>query len=330
MAIVAQTIRKEVSEVTHSSAALPLRKVAFHAMGTPCEIQYAAPSDEAQAKTFEKQAVQWVQSFESKYSRFKPESLLSKINQAAGVSWVDIDPEMELMLKLCDSLHFTTQGILDPTTLPLIKLWNWKSETPTIPSKANIAEALAKVGWNKVKRSPGKIMLPEVGMALDFGGFGKEYAVDQVAQIALQNGITNALIDFGHDIRTLGIPPGRPAWHIGLENPSKPGSHSSSLGIQGSKGIASSGDYIRNFTHQGKRYGHIIDPRTGWPVAHGCMQSTVIASSCLMAGALSTTSFILGIPKGIDFIQSFPGAEGLLLTENSRAQTRAFFTHLAS
>jgi len=328
MAIVAQQSRKPATPIDVSAAGL-LRKLSFHALGTTCEIQYAASTD-TQAKTFETKAQDWVKSFEEKYSRFKPDSLLSKINKAAGLDWTDIDPEMELMLNLCDSLYFTTQGILDPTTLPLIRLWNWKSENPVIPSTLEINEALSKTGWKKVERSPGKIRLPEKGMALDFGGFGKEYAVDYVAQIALEHGITSALVDFGHDIRTLGTPPGRPAWHIGLENPLKPGTHQSSLAIAGSKGIASSGDYIRSFIHNGKRYGHIIDPRTGWPVSHGCLQSTIVASSCLMAGALSTASFILGIPKGIDFIQSFPGAEGLITSDQSRAQTRAFFTYVTS
>jgi thiamine biosynthesis lipoprotein len=330
MALIAQSSRKEVTPVMHSSSGLPLRKVEFYAMGTPCEIQFVAPKGDVQAKAFEHQVTEWVKQFEAKYSRYKTDSLISKINRAAGLSWIDIDTETELLLKICDSLYFTTQSIIDPTTLPLMTLWNWKAEIPTIPSQQSINEALSKVGWKKVQRSPGKIMLPEIGMALDFGGFGKEYAVDFVAQLAQQNGITDALIDFGHDIRTLGLPPGRPAWHIGLENPSSPGNHTSSLGIQGSKGIASSGDYIRFFTYDGKRYGHIIDPRTGWPVAHGCVQSTVVASSCLIAGALATTSFILGVPKGIEFIQSFPGAEGMIVTQNSRAQTRAFFNHVVS
>jgi thiamine biosynthesis lipoprotein len=80
----------------------------------------------------------------------------------------------------------------------------------------------------------------------------------------------------------------------------------------------------------GRRYGHIIDPRTGWPVANGCLQSTVIANTCLHAGVLSTTAFVLGVPKGIEFIQSFPGAEGLIITEHARAQTRGFFNHVVA
>jgi thiamine biosynthesis lipoprotein len=223
-----------------------------------------------------------------------------------------------------------TQGILDPTALPLIRLWNWKAQPPVIPSAEQIAAALRLVGWGKVRRSPGKVFLPEAGMALDFGGFGKEYAVDLVAQIASAVGIADVLVDFGHDIRVLGAPPGRPAWHIGLEDPDRPGDSLGSIAAFGSRGVASSGDYIRSFTIDGRRYGHIIDPRTGWPVANGCTQATVVAATCLHAGVLSTTAFVLGQAKGIEYIQSFPGAEGIVLTAQARAQTRGFYQYVVN
>lgn len=96
------------------------------------------------------------------------------------------------------------------------------------------------------------------------------------------------------------------------------------------KGVASSGDYLRCFTIAGKRYGHIVDPRTGWPVSNGCVQATVIAGTCLQAGVLSTTAFVLGVPKGVEFIQASAAAEGLILTEKVRAQTRGFFHYVVS
>jgi FAD:protein FMN transferase len=329
MAITAQLPRPPAPTAKSVATDLPLRKLSFPAMGTTCEVQYAAPGGDAQAVSFEQAVVSWVNAFEAKYSRFRPDSLISRINAAAGIAWVDIDAEMETLLRLCDTLHFMTQGVLDPTALPLIRLWNYKAENPRVPAAEEIAAARSLVGWKKVQRSPGKIFLPERGMALDFGGFGKEYAVDFVAQIAIERGIPCALVDFGHDLRAIGRPPGRPAWHIGLEDPQKPGTPAGSIGLV-DKGVASSGDYIRCFVAGGKRYGHIIDPRTGSPVANGCAQATVIAGSCLQAGVLSTTAFVLGVPKGIEFIQSCPGAEGLLITDRARAQTRGFFHHVAS
>lgn len=329
MGLLAQSHRAPPPAPAGSAAVLPLRRLSFAALGTQCEVQYAAPGGDAQAAGFEQAAVAWVAAFEAKYSRFRPDSLVSRINAAAGREWVEIDAEMEGILKLCDTLHFMTQGVLDPTSLPLLRLWNYKAEFPRLPSTAEIAAARALVGWKKVQRAPGKVFLPVAGMALDFGGFGKEYAVDVVAQIALDHGLAGALVDFGHDLRAVGTPPGRPAWHIGLEDPRRPGVAAGSVGVTG-KGVASSGDYLRCFVIEGKRYGHIVDPRTGSPVANGCTQATVIAGTCLQAGVLSTTAFVLGVPKGLEFIQSFPGAEGLLLTENTRAQTRGFFNYVAS
>jgi thiamine biosynthesis lipoprotein len=307
----------------------PIRRVAFPAMGTACEIQYVCDAP-ARAAAFETAAVGWVNAFEAKYSRFREDSLVSRINAAAGTDWVNIDEDAEQLLRLCDTVFYLTQGILDPTLLPLIRLWNYKAEKPAVPSEPQIAAARRLVGWQRVLRAPGKIFLPEPGMALDFGGFGKEYAVDVVAQIATDHGIANALIDFGHDLRVLGKPSGRPAWHVGLEDPRKPGTPAGSVALAGSRGIASSGDYVRRFTIEGRRFGHIIDPRTGWPVANGCTQATVIAGTCLHAGVLSTAAFVLGPQKGIEFIQSFPGAEGLIVMDHGRAQTRGFFHHVVS
>jgi thiamine biosynthesis lipoprotein len=329
MALVSQS-QPTPPPATHGlPASLPLRKLTFPALGTTCEVQYAAPKGEAQAISFERAVVGWVNAFEAKYSRFRPGSLVSRINAAAGREWVEIDAEMDGLLKLCDTLFFMTQGIMDPTLLPLIRLWNYKTDTPRVPAPAEIAAARALVGWRKVQRAPGRVFLPEAGMALDFGGFGKEYAVDLTAQIATDHGINHALVDYGHDLRALGAPPGRPAWHIGLEDPKKPGTSAGSMAIVG-KGVASSGDYIRGFVIGGKRFGHIIDPRSGSPVANGCMQSTVVAANCLQAGVLATTSFVLGVPQGIEFIQASPGSEGLIVMDRARAQTRGFFHYAVS
>jgi thiamine biosynthesis lipoprotein len=223
-----------------------------------------------------------------------------------------------------------TGGILDATAGPLIRLWDYHQPVVELPDVARVAEVRELVGWSKVQRAPGRVFLPRAGMALDFGGWGKEWAVDAVAQLAASFGIAQVLVDFGHDIRCIGTPPGRPAWHVGLEDPAQPGTHRGSVALLAGKGIASSGDYLRGFTRNGRRYGHIVDPRTGEPVAHDCRQVTVVADSCLQAGLLSTTAFILGPAAGLEFIQRFPGAEGLIITHSSRAQTRGFWNYVAT
>ena len=175
----------------------PLRHLTFPALGTRCEVQYAAPGGDRQGAAFESAAVGWVQAFEARYSRFRPDSLVSRINAAAGREWVAVDAEMEGMFKLCDTVQFMTQGILDPTALPLIRLWNWKAQPPALPTAEAIAAARRLVGWSKVQRLPGRVFLPEPEMALDFGGFGKEYAVDIVSDLARDHGLSDVLVDLG-------------------------------------------------------------------------------------------------------------------------------------
>lgn len=306
-----------------------LHRLSFAALGTTCEVQYVAPPDVRRSEPFEQAAIQWVTAFEARYSRFRPTSLISQINAAAGREWIDVDLEMEGLFTLCDAIYQMTDGVLDPTILPLMNLWNWKAEFPVVPGAEALTAARALIGWPKVQRRPGQVFLPRPGMALDFGGFGKEYAVDIVAQIAVDHGIADVLVDFGHDLRVLGHPPGRPAWHIGLEDPLQPGKSAGSLAIQGNRGIASSGDYVRCFHANGRRYGHIIDPRTGWPVSNGCLQATIVADTCLQAGVLSTSAFVLGVPKGLNHIQDYPKAEGLIVTDRLRAQTRNFHQYEA-
>jgi thiamine biosynthesis lipoprotein len=180
MALVLPSYRAPPPPAAASTTVVPLRILAWQALGTRCEVQYAATS-ETQAKAFEVAAVGWVAAFEAKYSRFRPDRLLSRINAAAGHAPVAIDVEMEQLLALCDRLHFMTQGVLDPTTLPLLRLWDYKAANPRLPTESEIAAARRLVGWKKVQRTPGHVFLPEPGMALDFGGFGKEWAVDIVA-----------------------------------------------------------------------------------------------------------------------------------------------------
>jgi FAD:protein FMN transferase len=312
-----------------ADAGAVLRKRSWRALGTTCELQYVCADDEA-ARRFETAALAWVEAFEAKYSRFRPDSLISRINAAAGRDWVEIDAEMEQMLKFCASLNFLTKGVMDVTATPVLRLWDYKSPTPRIPSDEEIAAALRLVGWPKVQRAPGKIRLPEAGMALDFGGWGKEFAVDAVASLARSHGLTSVLVDFGHDLMAVGTAPGKPGWHIGLEDPANPGGACKGSLAAANIGVASSGDYLRGFTIGGRRYGHIVDPRTGRPVCNGCRQVTVVAPSCIQAGALSTAIFILGPDAGLQLASEIMGAETRIVTDQAVHQSRGFFNYVVS
>lgn len=313
----------------NAGAADGLRRHRWRALGTSCELQFVC-EDEALARQFVGESEDWVADFETRYSRFRPDSLVSRINAAAGRDWVEVDEEMEGFLDFCGSLPFLTRGTLDVTALPVMRIWDYQAPVPRVPADDEIAAALRLVGWAKVQREPGRVRLPEPGMAIDFGGWGKEYAVDAVAALARSLGITRALVDFGHDLHAVGAAPGKPGWHIGLENPADPGGPCRGSLAAADVGIASSGDYLRAFTVGGRRYGHIVDPRSGRPVANGCRQVTVVAPTCLQAGVLSTAIFILGPELGLALAGQSMGVEARVITERAVHQTRGFFRHVVS
>ena len=299
-----------------------IRHLEFKALGTNCSIKFRL-TDERAALLFAAEALGWIGKFEAKFSRFQPTSLVSRINAAAGTEWVAVDDEMEHMLKLADDLHRRTHGILDPTLLPLLRVWDWKQVHLKLPQATEVQAALALTGWQKVQRRPGAVRLPEVGMGLDFGGFGKEYAVDYLAKIARQHGITDALIDLGRDIFAMGGNGRHPFWHVGIEDGCKPGECWGGLAVS-DRAVSASGDYARHFTHDGVRYGHILDPRTGWPVSNGMRAVTVIAPSCLEAGVYSTAVFVLGPRDGLHLASLARGVEVCAQSESGIEGSRDF------
>ena len=315
-------VRERIWRSARRTVEANFHKLAFQAMSTDCRVHFQA-NDSRFANEFEDVVLDWVAFFEAKYSRFLPDSLISRINSAAGENWVDIDPETEALFNLCQELLFFTRGVFDPTALPLMRLWNWKAANPVIPTAAQINAALELVGWRKVARRPGGIFLPRAGMMIDLGGIGKEYAVDRVLTMGLERGIKNILVDFGQDVRVHGESPQKAPWCIGLENPGAVGKCWTSV-LVNNHAVATSGDYLRHFVHAGRRYGHIVDPRDGYPASTGVLSVSVISPHCTFAGIVSTAAGILGPRHGLEMMSFCPGVEGAIITDNSRFQTKGF------
>lgn len=319
------TVHERVKNSAQGTAVAGFYKLTFQAMSTVCRVHFRSLNPTL-ARDFQNEVLRWVAHFEAAYSRFIDDSLISRINSAAGERWVEIDPETESLFNLCQEMIFFTRGVFDPTSLPLMRLWNWKANPPVIPTAGQIQAAQQLVGWRKVQRRSGGVFLPERGMSIDLGGIGKEYAVDRVLTMALERGIDHVLVDFGNDVRVHGQPPDKVAWHIGLEDPKTPGSCWTGVAVK-NHAVASSGDYLRRFVHQGRRYGHILDPRTGYPVNNGVLCVSIIAPHCTFAGILSTAAFILGPKEGLELISLCPGVDGVMTTETGRHPTKGFFNY---
>jgi FAD:protein FMN transferase len=266
----------------------------FTAMASPCELLLEG-RDEALLQRAAAAAVAEVRRIESKFSRYLPHSVVSRINAAAGGAAVDVDAETASLLDFAASLWESSGGLFDATSGVLRRAWDFSAAR--LPEAGRIESLLPLVGWDLVEWNGAKIRLPQAGMQLDFGGFGKEYAADRAAGVLMEHGAMHALVNLGGDIHVLG-PHGAPGlagqpWNIDIERP-RPGASGplATLAIERG-GIATSGDYERFFEVQGRRYCHILDPRTGWPV-DGWQSITAVAANTTAAGALSTIAMLKG------------------------------------
>ena len=269
--------------------------VEFQAMASPCSLQLVGGSDAAMSAAADA-AMQEVHRIEHKYSRYRSDSIISRINRAAGLQAIEIDAETAGLLQFADQLWRLSDGLFDITSGVLRTVWDFKKAR--LPSPAALAQALARIGWDKVVLTPNAVQLLEKDMELDFGGFGKEYAADRAAAVIKSHGVQHALINLGGDLHALRDPSLIDAtpWNVAIQHPRPPAGQplTNVAGLQLAEGgLATSGDYERFFIRDGQRYCHILNPITGWPVAH--FQSvSVVAPNATTAGALATIAMLKG------------------------------------
>lgn len=270
----------------------------FSAMASPCSVQIDG-QDERAMRRAAAQAMAEVKRIEQKFSRYREGSVVSRINQAAGRDGVDTDAETQSLLDFSGQLWAQSDGLFDVTSGVLRHAWDFKAAV--LPCPDRLAHCLSLVGWPRVQRQGRRVAL-QAGMELDFGGFGKEYAADRAAAVLQQHGMAHALVNLGGDLHAVG-PRGLPgirgqAWRISVQHP-RPSCASAQTPllqvdlVQG--GLATSGDYERFFIHGGQRYCHVLNPHTGWPVAHW-QSVSVRSANATTAGALSTIAMLKGAP----------------------------------
>lgn len=272
--------------------------VAFGAMASTCEVRLAA-ADEDEARRLAQFAIDEVHRIEIKYSRYRPDSIVSRINAAAGQDGVDCDDETAALFGYADTLYAASNGLFDITSGVLRRAWNFRE--PRIPSDAQLQPLLALIGWDGVHWQAGdkRIALPRTGMEIDFGGFGKEYAADRAAAILVEQGVRHGYVNLGGDMRIVGPQPDGTAWIIGIQDPRQHDKTVAAIPVE-SGALTTSGDYERFFDLDGRRYCHILDPRTGMPV-QTWRSVSVLAPLAVAAGSHTTIAMLKG-DGALDFL----------------------------
>ena len=260
----------------------------FEAMGSPCEIQLFAEHRE-EAERIAGVTIADVARLETLYSRYREDSLLSTINRvaAAGGS-ITVDEETAGLLNYADTCHAQSGGLFDISSGILRRAWRF--DRGQLPDASLISDLLDKVGWRKVRWNPPVLEFPISGMEIDFGGVVKEYAVDRAAALCSTEGIRHGVVNLGGDIKVIGPRADGSPWRIGIRHPRREGAVIKSL-LMTEGALATSGDYERCIQLNGIRYGHILNPRTGWPVRHMAAVS-VVGDFCVVAGSASTIAML--------------------------------------
>jgi thiamine biosynthesis lipoprotein len=279
-------------------------------MAAENEVQvYAA--DEADADAAARAAIAEVKRIEAKYSRYLDDSVVSRINAAAGGSPVRVDEETAGLLMFADACFRQSGRLFDATSGVLRRAWNFKE--PRVPAQAQLDALLPLVGWDEVEISNAHVRLPRAGMQLDFGGFGKEYAVDRAARVLRDLGIASAMVNLAGDLAILGPQPGGAPWRVGIKHPRRDGKLLATLPVD-SGALATSGDYERFIEVDGMRHCHILDPRTGRS-ARGLQAVTVHGPSCLVAGSATTIAMLMGREAGLAWLDEL-GLRHLAVAED--------------
>ncbi|MBT3353653.1 MAG: hypothetical protein HN402_01920 [Candidatus Scalindua sp.] len=322
-----EKIKYGYEDGTGQKQELKLFKKASLSMGTVFEATIYAPDKYVAEKTFN-DVFQEINRLDYLMSNYKKESVLSELNKNASAEPANCNKELASVIEQSLQYSDITDGAFDITIGPLMKKWGFFKKKGRIPGKEELESVLESVSYKNIiieektikslAKNPGTVktvFFKNPDTRIDLGGIGKGYAVDRAVSVLKQNGISSALINFAGNIYTFGTPPGKESWVIGLQHPRE------SEGLLGTfeikdKAVSTSGDYEKFFTIEGKRYSHIIDPRTGNPVK-GIVSVTIVTGNATRADALSTGVFVLGLEKGMDLIEQLPDVEGIIVYENA-------------
>lgn len=259
-------------------------------MASPCELLIETKDEhEAHATLGAVAACAW--RIEDKFSRYLSGNVVHAINASCGRA-LEVDAETANLIDFAANLHRVSDGRFDITSGILRRAWKFDGSAH-IPDGEQIRSLLNLVGWDKARWQRPTLQLKD-GMEIDFGGIGKEYAVDQATRIASRISEVSSLVNFGGDLAVTRPRRADAAWRVGIEAVDSAGRVAAKMIDLHRGALATSGDTYRFKLKDGKRLSHILDPRTGWPVENAPRSVTVAADTCTQAGALATLALLHG------------------------------------
>ena len=284
-------------------------------MGSPFEIT-AVHDDPALARVAITAAWAEIDRLEAMISSWQETSQTSAVNRNAGVAPVPVSPELFGLIRRALKVSKLTGGAFDISFASAGRFWDFR--TGKLPEPAVVAQAVRAIDYRKIQLKPDQqtVYLDGKGTRIGFGAIGKGYAANRALHILKQYGIAHALVNAGGDLVATGQQEDGKPWAIAIAHPRQPGQLLARLNLT-EQAVVTSGDYERFFMHEGKRYTHIIDPRTGYPV-EGVMSVTVICPDAELADALATSVFVLGRKDGLNLINRLARVESIVVTADGQ------------
>lgn len=286
-------------------------------MGSQFHITIVA-KDSLSAEKYIDQAISEIARIEALISDWKSTSQVSEVNQNAGIRPVKVDREVfELTQR---ALHFSqiTDGAFDISFAAMDKIWKFDGSMNTLPSEETILKAIEKIGYQNIILDSinSTIFLQKTGMKIGFGATGKSYAADKARDLMLSENVEDGIINASGDIATWGNQLDGQPWKIGINHPLKAYKSAAILHLKNGS-VVTSGDYQKYALINGKRYSHIINPKTGIP-STGLTSVTVLGKNAEMANAFSTAIMVLGKKKGLQLLKNYPEYACLLITNSGK------------
>lgn len=286
-------------------------------MGSRFDITVVA-ANQAQADEYIDLAVDEISRIEKMISSWDTLSETSEVIRFAGIRPVKVDKELFDLIGRAIKISELTDGAFDISYASMDRIWKYDGSMKRLPSEDEVLLSVEKVGYKNIVLDPENqsVFLKKKGMRIGFGAIGKGYAADKAKQLLISKGVKAGIMNASGDLTTWGTQPDGSPWMVGITNPLNKDKVFSWFPLD-NNAVVTSGNYEKFVEFNGKRYTHIIDPRTGWPVS-GLTSATIFAPRAELADALATSIFVMGLETGLDFVNQLPGIECIIVDDNGK------------